>query len=105
MSLRAGTHVLVEKPMALTALQCDDMIAAAANAEKILSVVCQRRWFPACQRIRAAIDEGKIGKPVLAQITILGWRDRAYYESDPWRGAWATEGGGILINQAPHRSI
>jgi predicted dehydrogenase len=102
-ALAAGLHVLVEKPMALTTLQCDDMIAAAAGAGKILSVMCQRRWFPACQRIRAAIDEGKIGKPVLAQVTILGWRDQAYYESDPWRGSWAAEGGGILINQAPHQ--
>ncbi|MDR1277151.1 MAG: Gfo/Idh/MocA family oxidoreductase [Treponema sp.] len=102
-SLRAGAHVLVEKPMALTTLQCDDMITAAAGGGKILSVVSQRRWFPACQRIRAAIDEGKIGKPVLAQLTILGWRDKAYYDSDPWRGTWETEGGGILINQAPHQ--
>jgi predicted dehydrogenase len=103
LSLQAGAHVLVEKPMALTTLQCDDMIATAAGEEKILSVVSQRRWFPACQRIRAAIDEGKIGKPILAQLTILGWRDRTYYESDPWRGTWKTEGGGILINQAPHQ--
>ena len=102
-SLRAGAHVLVEKPMALTTLQCDDMIAVAANEGKTLSVVCQRRWFPACQRMRAAIDRGKIGKPVLAQITILGWRDKAYYDSDPWRGKWAGEGGGILVNQAPHQ--
>jgi predicted dehydrogenase len=102
-ALRAGAHVLVEKPMALTELQCDDMIAVAANEGKILSVISQRRWFPACLRMRAAIDEGKIGRPVLAQLTILGWRDRAYYESDPWRGKWETEGGGILINQAPHQ--
>jgi predicted dehydrogenase len=99
----AGAHVLVEKPMALTTAQCDNMIAAAGNAKKVLSVMCQRRWFPSCRRIRNAIDEGKIGKPVLAQLTILGWRDKAYYDSDPWRGKWATEGGGILINQAPHQ--
>jgi predicted dehydrogenase len=99
----SGAHVLVEKPMALTTAQCDGMIVAAGNAGKVLSVVCQRRWFPACRRIKDAIDEGKIGKPVLAQLTILGWRDKAYYDSDPWRGKWATEGGGILINQAPHQ--
>ncbi|GHV94387.1 oxidoreductase [Spirochaetia bacterium] len=99
----AGLHVLTEKPMALTEAQCNDMIAAAKNAGKVLSVVSQRRWFPACRRIKNAIDEGKIGKPVLAQLTILGWRDKAYYDSDPWRGKWATEGGGILINQAPHQ--
>ena len=102
-ALAAGAHVLVEKPMALTEAECNDMIAAAHQAGKFLSVVCQRRWFPACQRIKQAIDEGKLGKPVLAQLTILGWRDKAYYDSDPWRGKWATEGGGILINQAPHQ--
>ncbi|MDR0554645.1 MAG: Gfo/Idh/MocA family oxidoreductase [Treponema sp.] len=102
-SLAAGAHVLVEKPMALTVAECDEMIAAAKKAGKFLSVMCQRRWFPACARIKRAIDEGKLGKPVLAQLTILGWRDKAYYDSDPWRGKWATEGGGILINQAPHQ--
>jgi predicted dehydrogenase len=95
--------VLVEKPMALSLAQCDAMIAASKNSGKVLSVVAQRRWYPACLRIRGAIDEGKIGKPVLAQITILGWRDKAYYDSDPWRGRWETEGGGILTNQAPHQ--
>jgi predicted dehydrogenase len=79
------------------------MIAASKKAGKILSVVSQRRFFPACRRMKEAIDEGKIGKPSLAQLTILGWRDEAYYKSDPWRGKWDSEGGGILINQAPHQ--
>jgi len=99
----AGCHVLVEKPMALTVAQCDEMIAAAEKAGKLLSVVSQRRWFPACARIKEAIDSGKLGKPCLLQLTILGWRDEAYYKSDPWRGKWTTEGGGILINQAAHQ--
>ncbi|MDR3171191.1 MAG: Gfo/Idh/MocA family oxidoreductase, partial [Treponema sp.] len=99
----AGVHVLVEKPMALTEAQCTEMITEAQKAGKLVSVVSQRRWFPACIRMKAAIDQGKIGKPVLAQLTILGWRDKAYYDSDPWRGKWDTEGGGILINQAPHQ--
>jgi predicted dehydrogenase len=99
----AGCHVLVEKPMALTVAECDEMIAASRAAGKFLSVIAQRRWFPACARIRRAIDDGKLGKPSLAQLTILGWRDEAYYQSDPWRGKWDTEGGGILINQAPHQ--
>ncbi|MDR1287678.1 MAG: Gfo/Idh/MocA family oxidoreductase [Treponema sp.] len=102
-ALEAGCHVLVEKPMAVSTAQCVSMIAAAKKAGKILSVISQRRWFPACQRIRRAIDEGKLGKPSLLQLTILGWRNEAYYKSDPWRGKWDTEGGGILINQAPHQ--
>jgi len=102
-AIEAGCHVLVEKPMATSTAQCDEMIAAAKNKARLLSVVGQRRWFPSCVRIKEAIDAGKIGKPSLLQLTILGWRDEAYYKSDPWRGSWAAEGGGILINQAPHQ--
>ncbi len=99
----AGAHVLVEKPMALTESECTSMIEAGRTAGKILSVVSQRRWYPSCKRIWEAIDSGKIGKAALCQITILGWRDEAYYNSDPWRGSWESEGGGVLINQAPHQ--
>ena len=102
-ALSAGCNVLVEKPMAMSTAQCDQMIAAAKKAGKTLSVVSQRRWFPACRRIRNAIDEGKLGKPSLLQLTILGWRDENYYSSDPWRGKWSSEGGGVLINQAAHQ--
>ena len=102
-ALAAGCHVLVEKPMAINVAQCDEMIAAAQKAGKILSQVGQRRWFPACRRIKDAIDGDKLGKPILLQLTILGWRDETYYKSDPWRGKWDAEGGGILINQAAHQ--
>ncbi|MDR0382808.1 MAG: Gfo/Idh/MocA family oxidoreductase [Spirochaetaceae bacterium] len=102
-ALEAGCHVLVEKPMAVNVAQCAKMIAASEKAGKILSVVSQRRYFPPCVRVKQAIDAGKLGKPSLAQITILGWRDKAYYDSDPWRGKWQSEGGGVLINQAPHQ--
>jgi UDP-N-acetyl-2-amino-2-deoxyglucuronate dehydrogenase len=53
--------------------------------------------------MKAAIDAGKIGTPVLGTVDILGWRDEAYYASNPWRGTWAGEGGGVLVNQAPHQ--
>ena len=53
--------------------------------------------------MKDAIDAGKIGVPVLGTVVMLGWRDEAYYKSDPWRGRWDTEGGGVLINQAPHQ--
>jgi len=102
-AIAAGCHVLVEKPMAVSTAQCDEMIAAAKNRSRVLSVVSQRRWFPSCTRIKEAINSGKLGKPCLLQLTILGWRDEAYYKSDPWRGKWAAEGGGILINQAAHQ--
>jgi predicted dehydrogenase len=102
-ALAAGMHVLVEKPMAISTADCDAMIAAAKAAGRKLGVISQRRWFPAVRRVRDAIDAGKIGAPVLADVVIFGWRDEAYYRSDPWRGSWAGEGGGVLVNQAVHQ--
>jgi UDP-N-acetyl-2-amino-2-deoxyglucuronate dehydrogenase len=100
---RAGLHVIVEKPMALTADDCAAMIDAAETAGVVLSVISQRRWYPAVQRVKAAIDEGRIGAPALATIEVLGWRSPEYYEMDPWRGTLAGEGGGVLVNQAVHQ--
>jgi UDP-N-acetyl-2-amino-2-deoxyglucuronate dehydrogenase len=102
-SFTAGCHVLVEKPMAVSNSEATSMILASERANKLLGVISQRRWYPSTMRIKEAIDSGKLGKPALASVTILGWRDEAYYLSDPWRGKWETEGGGVCINQAPHQ--
>jgi UDP-N-acetyl-2-amino-2-deoxyglucuronate dehydrogenase len=100
---RAGAHVLVEKPLASTLADCDAMLAAAQAGGVTLSVVSQRRYYPPCQRIRRAIDAGQLERPVLGTAVMFGWRDEAYYRSDPWRGSWPGEGGGVLVNQAPHQ--
>jgi predicted dehydrogenase len=100
---RAGVHVLVEKPLASTLGDCDAMISAARAGGATLGVVCQRRFYPPCERIRRALDAGRLGRPVLGTAVIFGWRDEAYYRSDPWRGTWKGEGGGVLVNQAPHQ--
>jgi predicted dehydrogenase len=99
----AGKHVLVEKPLASSLADCDRIIEAARRGGVKLGVVSQRRFYAPCQRIRRAIDDGKLGNPVLGTITMYGWRDQAYYQSDPWRGKWKEEGGGVLVNQAPHQ--
>jgi predicted dehydrogenase len=98
----AGVHVLVEKPLAASLADCDSMLAAARRAGVQLGVISQRRFLDPVRRMKAAIDAGKIGRPVLGVFQMYNWRDRAYYESDPWRGKWATEGGGVLVNQSPH---
>ncbi|HEY7590818.1 MAG TPA: Gfo/Idh/MocA family oxidoreductase [Candidatus Limnocylindrales bacterium] len=98
----AGLHVVVEKPMALTVADCDAMIDAAERHGVLLSVVSQRRWYPAVRRVKAAIDEERIGKPGLATVEVLGWRGAEYYASDDWRGTPEGEGGGVLVNQAVH---
>ena len=66
-------------------------------------MISQRRLYAPVQRVRQAIDAGKLGRPVLGTATLLGWRSEEYYRSDPWRGSWDGEGGGVLVNQAPHQ--
>jgi len=99
----AGADVLVEKPLASDLQDCDDIIRACKNNRVRLGVISQRRWYEPVKRVKLAIEEGKIGKPVLAVVTMLGWRDKTYYDSDAWRGKWKTEGGGVLVNQSPHQ--
>jgi len=99
----AGANVLVEKPLASDLQDCVDIISACKKSNIRLGVISQRRWYEPVRRVKEAIDNGKIGKPVLAEVTMLGWRDKAYYDSDAWRGSWKTEGGGVLVNQSPHQ--
>jgi predicted dehydrogenase len=102
-AMEAGAHVLVEKPMAANLADCDAMLATAARTGMSLSTVSQRRFYEPVRRLKDAINAGKIGKPVLGIFQMFSWRDRAYYQSDAWRGKWATEGGGVLVNQSPHQ--
>ena len=98
----AGVHALCEKPIAADLLEADRMIAAANRAGITFGVIFQRRFWPAAQRIRQAIDAGKIGVPIFGECSAQLWRSAEYYGADPWRGKWATEGGGVLMNQAVH---
>jgi predicted dehydrogenase len=103
LAAEAGAHVMVEKPMAASLSDCDAMLAAARKAGVSLSVMSQRRFYESVRRMKRAIDAGKIGRPILGLFLMFSWRDEAYYKSDPWRGKWATEGGGVLVNQSPHQ--
>lgn len=102
-ALEAGAHVLIEKPLASSLEDCDAMIDASKRCGRQIGVICQRRWYLPALRAKEAIEAGKIGTPVFGTVNMLGWRDKAYYESDPWRGTWKGEGGGVLVNQAPHQ--
>jgi UDP-N-acetyl-2-amino-2-deoxyglucuronate dehydrogenase len=102
-ALEAGANVLIEKPLASSLEDCDAMIEASKRCGKQIGLIYQRRWLIPTQRVKQAIDDGKIGKPVFATVNMLSWRDKAYYDSDEWRGTWESEGGGVLVNQAPHQ--
>jgi UDP-N-acetyl-2-amino-2-deoxyglucuronate dehydrogenase len=97
-----GVHVLCEKPIAIDLAAAARMAAAAETAGVRLGVLFQRRFWPAAQRIRRAIDDGSLGQPFLGHTAVLLHRDPEYYTATAWRGTWATDGGGVLMTQAVH---
>lgn len=96
-----GRHIVVEKPMALTIADADRMIEACDTARVRLFVVKQNRYNRAVQRLRHALDAGRLGKIVMGTVRVRWSRDQAYYDQDAWRGTWA-EDGGVFANQASH---
>jgi UDP-N-acetyl-2-amino-2-deoxyglucuronate dehydrogenase len=98
---RHATHVLCEKPIALDVEQARRMVAATEAAGVRFGVLFQRRFWPAARRIRAALDDGRLGLPVCGAVVARLNRDADYY-AEPWRGRRATEGGGVLMTQAIH---
>jgi predicted dehydrogenase len=99
---RAGKHVLVEKPMALSLGDADAMIAACRAAGVYLGVALQRRIDPIFLGVKAAIEAGGLGKLTLGAISVPYLRQQSYYDSAAWRGTWALDGGGALMNQGIH---
>ena len=96
-----GKHIVVEKPMALTLLDADQMIRACDLAGIKLFVVQQNRFNVPVVKARDALDAGRFGKLVLGTVRVRWCRPQAYYDQDPWRGTWAMDGG-VLTNQASH---
>lgn len=99
--LRAGKHVLTEKPMATCLQECDEMIAAAQAGRCLLGVVAQNRFKTPIMKMKKMIEAGCLGKILHAQVDSFWWRGSNYYDLW-WRGTWAKEGGGCTINHAVH---
>ena len=100
-ALRAGKHVLVEKPMAPSLAECDAMIAAARESGRVLSVVAQNRFRDDLALVKAAVESGLLGPVAAVQVDSAWWRGTEYYDLD-WRGTWESEGGGPTLNHAIH---
>jgi predicted dehydrogenase len=101
-ALERGISVLTEKPVADGVTAADRLIAAAARSSATLGVCFQNRYNPPVQALRRMLDDGSLGVPVRAAATVLWSRTADYYAASPWRGRWATAGGGLLMNQAIH---
>lgn len=100
-SLRAGKHVLCEKPMAMNEAEARSMLDAAAGSGKTLGVAYYRRCYPKVQRAKGLMEAGAIGRPVLAELTSHGWFDGKDERS--WLVDLAQAGGGPLYDIASHR--
>ncbi|MCA1665861.1 MAG: Gfo/Idh/MocA family oxidoreductase, partial [Thermomicrobia bacterium] len=99
---QAGKHVICEKPIDITLDAADRLIAACDAAGVRLQVISQHRFGAGMQRLKEAIDGGALGTLVMGNAEVFWYRAQTYYDSGGWRGTWALDGGGCLMNQGVH---
>ncbi len=96
-----GKHVLVEKPLEVSADRAERLVAAGRRSGKRLGVVLQHRFRPGSRRLREVLRSGALGKVEAASMLVPWWRPQSYYD-EPGRGTMARDGGGVLLTQAIH---
>lgn len=101
-ALDAGKHVLLEKPIDVTVDAADRIIEAEKRSGTVLTIMSQRRFAPHNQYLQHAINSGGFGQVTAATVEVALWRTQEYYDSGEWRGTWALDGGGALMNQGVH---
>ncbi len=101
-AMRSGRHVIVEKPMEISRAGIDEMLHVQQAMGVKLAVISQHRFDPASQQVHQLLEEGAFGRLVQGNALIPWWRSQAYYDSGAWRGTWALDGGGVLMNQSIH---
>jgi UDP-N-acetyl-2-amino-2-deoxyglucuronate dehydrogenase len=97
-----GLHVLCEKPLDVTTARIDRMLEVVANAGVTLGVFFQDRSTPDLMDVKDALVAGRLGRPILADARVKWYRPPEYYAQSLWRGTWALDGGGALMNQGVH---
>jgi UDP-N-acetyl-2-amino-2-deoxyglucuronate dehydrogenase len=101
-AIRHGLHVLVEKPLDIDTRRIDALIADAACCRRKVGVFFQDRLKPDVLRMKTMLAAGQLGKPVLASGRVKWHRPPQYFRDSRWRGTWALDGGGALMNQGIH---
>ena len=103
-ALSRGMHALTEKPAGVSVSAVRGMIAAAEKSGRRFGIMWNQRTSPLYARARALVRDGALGTPVRLIWQATAWyRTQAYYDSGSWRATWDGEGGGVLMNQAPHQ--
>lgn len=101
-ALKAGKHVVLEKPMALNTKDADEIIATSEQTGKMVTVISQFRFSDDLIKIKEYIDAGAFGKVSTCSLTMKYYRAPEYYSSSSWKGTIKYDGGGALINQGIH---
>jgi len=101
-AMKAGKHVLIEKPLEISIAACDRLIDAQAVTGRTLACVCQHRFDPSTLFVRDAVSRGDLGSVALVDARVTWYRTQQYYDSADWRGTWELDGGGCLMNQGVH---
>lgn len=101
-AMRAGAHVLIEKPADITVARIDEVIAVRDELGATAGVVSQHRFDAATERTLEALRSQRLGTITSAVASLSLWRDQAYYDSGGWRGTHGLDGGGALMNQGIH---
>jgi len=104
-ALQHDIHVLLEKPAGVYTKQVEELNAVAASKPELtFAIMFNQRNNPLYRRIKEIISSGEIGAiRHTSWIITTSWRPQAYYDQSAWRGTWGGEGGGVLVNQAPHQ--
>lgn len=101
-AMEAGIHCLSEKPIAVSVDAADKFVEAARKNKRVFAVMYQYRTLPEVRLARKIIESGRLGQIRRTCMIEPNYRTQAYYDSAGWRATWKGEGGGVLINQAPH---
>jgi predicted dehydrogenase len=101
-ALDAGKHVVVEKPLEVTLAAADRIIDAEKRSGKTVAVISQHRFDKSSEKVLQSVRDGHLGTITSAIASHAWWRGQSYYDSGDWRGTWALDGGGALMNQTVH---
>ncbi|MCY4110223.1 MAG: Gfo/Idh/MocA family oxidoreductase [Chloroflexi bacterium] len=98
----AGIHLLCEKPIDVSLEAADRLISSCEASGVTLACISQSRFEPDLRAARELVQSGRLGRTVLAQADTKWYRSQDYYDAGGWRGTFAQDGGGALINQSIH---
>ncbi len=101
-AIHAGKHVICEKPLEITPERIDPLIEASEKNNVTLAAILNRRFNESVVVLKDAVDKGRFGTLTLVEASIKWYRSQEYYDSAGWRGTWALDGGGALMNQSIH---